>query len=196
MDKRKPQPQHKPPKKKKKAKRLEIEAAAIERGRIIGQFQGHKKKPLEESIKEHIGHWIDNIHIDPFEAIAMLGMTVLVHDSVMTHKDELQKLYLAIAHPGKTIEDLIVEAEKALGEANERAKKWRIEHPNAPLYEAWSQNFFIPTATNALKGEEAQQNILDWLISFAIAYVLIKHGGQILGLLGQGLPFIVGLMMA
>lgn len=60
-------PLKRPPKKERKRKKLRLDAAATEEGRILGQYKAHSKKPLLESVKEHLGKAIDNI--DPIEAL-------------------------------------------------------------------------------------------------------------------------------
>jgi hypothetical protein len=164
MDKRKPQPQHKPPKKKKKAKRLEIEAAAIERGRIIGQFQGHKKKPLEESIKEHIGHWIDSIN--PLETVAVLGTTVLVKRAIDLSEDLTARIVSASQNP----------------------KAWYLAFVGmSPLAPLWTSQFLgkeAPEVKQALSSPTAE--LVEWLMAFSIAYIIVHNAGSIITALGSG----------
>jgi hypothetical protein len=64
----------------KKTMRL---SEASETGRLKAQYKMEKKKPLEVSLREHIGKLIDNVKFDPLEIIAVIGTTVIVHDVVM-----------------------------------------------------------------------------------------------------------------
>ena len=164
-----------PPKKKKKAKRLEIEARATSRGMELGKADAHKKKSLIDSAKEHLGHWIDNV--DPLELTATLGLTVIIHGLVVASTDLLTKV--------EAYQHEMPEMYKAFPELE---KRWLFEHGQ--------KESLVTTVTGITK---AIPDWGIWLTSFSIAYILVKHGGQVFGMLGEGiggLGKIVGLMLA
>jgi len=181
----------KPPKKKKKAKRLEIEAAAIERGRIIGQFQGHKKKPLEESLKEHVGHWIDKM--DPLELVAMAGMTYTVHEVIVATPALMEAAANVAENPASSVWSNIV---SSFGSAAIEVFLHMPMQATRALTTATAE----PTkkAAAALENLLAKREFVIWIISFALAYIIVKHAGELaqaLAGIGGNLTSIVTLLM-
>lgn len=154
-----------PPKKKKKAKRLEVEAAAVARGTELGKAQAHKKKSLLEIAKEHIGKMIDRI--EPFETMAIIGTTIIVHGIIASTPALMEKVKV-LQHPEFLLLGGIgVVAAQYLPLPEGELKKIAEETPD----------WFV------------------WLESFAIAYIIVKHGGQIMGLLEKGLTSVVPMLL-
>lgn len=86
-----------------------------------------------------------------------------------------------------------------------------IIHETAPYATAalkyaklWSTEQASELVSDILKGTAGEQwrvkapkdNPEEWICAFFIAFILVKNGGQIIGLLGSGLNAIVGLMLA
>jgi hypothetical protein len=164
---------------KKKTEKLAYHKAL---GETLGKLQAefrfkHTKKGFIKSLRDHIGKWIDNTN--PLELVAVGGMTFLVKYLIDTSEDlrgklnTLGGLYGEFLTPiGKT--KMLTVLGRALGYTEVTPAQFEGMFPD------W----------------------MDWLISFTIAYVIIKHGGQIFGLasnaLGaiQNLSVIIGMLLA
>lgn len=160
--------QNKPPKKLKKAKRLEVDATAVARGTEIGKIQGQAKKSVEQSLKEHMSHWIDSIN--PLELFAIGSGTYIVHELIVNTPLLMQKA--SVFGISATI----------LGAAGV-AFTYVTEHLN-------------------LFGENKPEKLSDdwrlWVISFFASFVIVRHGGQLLGLMKDGagsLSTVVGALL-
>ena len=120
------------------------------------------KKGFARSISDHIGKAIDRI--DPLEAVAVLGMTIIVKqtlDTTATLKEKAQAMFQM--HPTELGKLFGVPEIDLLG----KPSKQLLALPD------WSI----------------------WIVSFALAYCIIKFGGQLLGLLDKGLPAVVGMLL-
>ena len=154
--------QNPPPKRKKKAKRLEVEAAAVARGTEIGKAQAHKKKSIIDSMKDHVGHMIDQCSL--LDVAAVAAGTLVIH-GIIINSPELQSKALTLVPIG------------VLGLAG------------VPYTMVWQQLF--PGQAEPLKDEWPY-----WIAAFFVAFVVVRNGGQLLGLLDKGIGQIVGLMLA
>lgn len=197
MDKRKPLPPR-PPKKQKKIKKILKEAEARAQGEILGQYKAHAKKPWQESLKEHLGHWIDNI--DPLELAAVGALTVVVHEAVLLLDDGTKGRILRWE-----ISSMI--AGPVFGTLAELT--WFGGTPQIPggHFERTGVTTATPQGTLTWIADVVkpgvpvkQQDVWQyWVMSFAVAYLLVKYGGQLIGLLGSeagAVSKIVGLMLA
>jgi len=179
-----------PPKKKKKAKRLEVEAAAVARGTEIGKAQAHKKKSLVESAKEHIGHWIDNI--DPLELAATLSLTVIVHGVIMTSDSMLTQMANFVSNVPEAVGGMAQGVlEGIFSKQNWEALGITVSEGTEPTTQPQPKSHYI-----SILEDLGITDFYVWVGSFALAFVMIKHGGQIVGLLDKGITGIVGLMLA
>jgi hypothetical protein len=160
-------------------KRTYVEAKAAEKGKLQAQLEMHRKKPLEESFKEHVGKIIDRI--DPFEAVAILGVTVIVHDVIKETPNLLDRV-----SKGPAPEDFWGQFVKQMGYA-----AGGIITPAIQVGAGQAKE----TVTTLLHTEN---EAMLWLESYALAYILVHHAGQIFGLLGdtmKSLPLILGFLM-
>jgi hypothetical protein len=180
-----------PPKRKKKAKRLEVEAAAIARGTEIGKTQAHKKKSLVDSAKEHIGRMIDNTSL--LDVAAVAAGTVLIHGLILASPDLKQKVIklipIGVLGAAGIPYSMAMEAIQDLGlfQATEGPEVQRRESLRGPLaYTPSSQGIPAP-----LKDDWPY-----WIAAFFIAFILVRNGAQLLGLLDRGIGQIVGMMLA
>ena len=155
-----------PPKRKKKAKRLEVEAAAVSRGTEIGKAQAHKKKSLIDSIKEHIGRMIDNTNL--LDVAAVATGTIIIH-GIIIHSPELKQKAMNLA-PIAVLGAAGIPYTLAL----EQFQAWGFFGNVQPLKDDWPY----------------------WIAAFFIAFILVRNGAQIIGLLDKGLGQIVGMMLA
>jgi len=168
-------------------KKVYVEEKARTKARIQAELEMHRKKPLDESTKEHIGKIIDNTKIlEIAEGVAVFGMTFVIHDVILSTEALLQKVganYNAFAKAYTTL----------------------TGNPQASGILA---SFSIPTETLlALLGVTLTQKgqtptapdmnlqVFMWLISFSLAYIIVKHAGQLIGLLDKGMGDVLGLLM-
>lgn len=146
-------------------KRCYAEAKATRKGQLQAELEFHKKKPLEESAKEHIGKMIDRV--EPFEVMAIIGTTIIVRGIISSTPALMEKVKI-LQHP----EFLLMGGIGVLAAQ------------------------YLPLPEGKLK--EIVEETPDWFIwleSFAIAYIVVKHGGQLIGLLDKGLSSVVPLLL-
>jgi hypothetical protein len=161
------------------------EAKAIEEAKLKGQYKAERNKPLEVSLKEHLGKMIDRI--DPLEIGAISGMTILVHHTILTNPALLERLNVLIGAAGKV--------------ATEPWNVWLTGIMDylglgafAPLSMEQPPLIVPKEVTDTL----SQNQIISWLVSFAIAFVIVRYCGQILQSLGNAtssLTVLVGLLL-
>ena len=156
----------KPPRKQKKLKKLLKEAEAIAKGSELGKYAAHAKKPWRESLKEHVGHWIDNI--DPLELAAIGTGTIIIHGLILNTPALKQQ---AISYAPSAI--LLGAIGVTVQFLEELWRPKQVKLPD-PLTDDWKY----------------------WVAAFFVAYMLVKNGGQIVGLLDKSMTSIVGLMLA
>lgn len=155
-----------PPKKQKKIKKILKEAEARAQGELLGQYKAHSKKPWDTSLKEHLGHWIDNIN--PLDLAAMGAGTVIIH-SLIINSPALMQQAKSYA-PSAILTGLLGVTVQAI---EEYYRGPVVKLPD-PLTDDWKY----------------------WVASYFCAFILVRHGGNIFGLLEGGLAKIVGLMLA
>jgi hypothetical protein len=157
----------------KKTRRL---AEAKREGELRAELKMHKKKPITESIKEHVGKAIDRV--DPLEAVAVLGLTPLVKVVIL---DPLNGFAKAMS-----------------GFTQERASAWDYH-----LSSFWA--FFDITESGLPEWLKSQgksglpqgfsfPDWQIWLVSFAVSYLIIKHAGAILQAGVTGIKSLTGLV--
>jgi hypothetical protein len=146
-------------------KRAYWEAKCAEKGRLQARLEMHKKKPLDESAKEHIGKILDNLHIGEIsELIAIIGAANIIFDLIMS-----------------------VEA-------------WRTKAQKSPIGyaiigSAYQQSGLFETVPKELIDKLTKDQISVFLTSWTIAYIIIKHGGQLIGLLEKGLTTVIPMFL-
>lgn len=169
----------KPPRKLtnyKKAVKLE-EGLTVARQKGTLRFK-KSKKGLELSIREHIGKIIDKI--DPMDIIAILGFTFIIKQIIIENfEDRIVELIY-----GKGILGLIAFAGPTV---------YGIFQYIRPILEAkglWPREEEMKKALDI-----PQIEIFEWILSFALAYIIVKHGGALIGLLDKGLNSVVGMFL-
>src|SRR5271157_403134 len=73
-------------------KKTYVESKAAEKGRLQAQVEMQRKKPLDVSIKEHIGKMLDNMHLDPLKLLAIAGMSFLVYETIQNIPAAIEKV--------------------------------------------------------------------------------------------------------
>ena len=162
---------------------------AAEKGRLDAQdehdaklFSNKGKKHLEASIANHLGKLIDRI--DPFKALAVLATTYAVKTLVIDTTDAiLTKITAAIEKPvpfgfGSIMGQYI----PYVGEMTKIGEM------------AW-ERLRTGDVTATVEEKEGAAEWFKWIIAFAVAYMLVEHGGELLGL-GQNVSVLVGMLLA
>ena len=157
-----------PPKKK-----TYVVSKAAEKGRLDAQdehdsklLSGRGKKRLLASLATHIGKAIDRV--EPLELVAVLGATVIVHNTIMNAPETLRYIQ-----------------QKALGGELGFFEKLLLYGPiNWPMFTA-ARQVYGETEKAVTEGIEQQGEIMVWVISFVVAYLCIKHFGLIISTLGE-----------
>ena len=60
-----------------------------------------------------------------------------------------------------------------------------------PLAFVFPLNMFLPVQ----QYKKPEESVFTWLISFSVAYIIVRHAGQLIGLLEKGLTSIVPLLL-
>lgn len=189
MPKLQAKPPLSPPKKQKKLKKLLKEAEAIAKGTELGKYKAHSKKPWQESLKEHLGHWIDGIN--PLDLAAICATTYLIHGVVITSTTLMQ-----------TITNYVTKTPEGIGLIFGSAVAPFFGIPGIVVHylqQMINISNFSKTEQNQIKAFSQTTDFMIWIVSFALAYILIKHGGALIGMLGSeagSISKIVGLMLA
>lgn len=156
-------------------KRTYVESKAKRRGELQAEYEFKKahsiiKKPmdfLEDTIKKTIDK------IDVFETAAILGTTFIVHGVIITSTELLEKV--------EAYQHQMPEIYKAFPELE---KRWKFEHGQ--------KESLVTTATNIVEGVP---DYMVWLVSFTLAYIIIKHAGSLVGLLDKGITSVVPMLL-
>ena len=162
---------------------------AAEKGRLDAQdehdarlFSNRGKKRLEASIATHIGKAIDRI--DPIKAAAVLATTYAVKTLVIDTTDAiLTKITGAMEKPIPFGFGSIMG--QYLPYVGEITKIGEI---------AW-ERLRTGDVAATVKEKEGAAEWFKWIIAFAVAYILVEHGGELLGL-GQNVSVLVGMLLA
>jgi len=162
------------------AKRSYAEAKAAEKGRLQANTEHEaqtfsSKKKLMVSLKEHVGKFIDRI--EPLDLAATLALTPLIHGVIANTPAMLSK---------------VSESYGAGLPLWERFLLWGpIGTPLSMLTEQ-----VLPSKEDVKEMEKglASNDVYVWLISFALAYIIIKHGGQIAIALGESVKGLTGIL--
>lgn len=152
----------------KKKTRVLAEKKAF--GETIGKLKAEEhfaktKKGKIRDIKTILKKLVSNIN--PVDAIAIMGMTVLVKCTIDKSEDLRGKLH-----------------------------GLRIEY--FPMIWSWSKPIWEQLEPIE-QYEGYAPDWMDWIISFSIAYIIIKHGGALFGMFEKGtlaLTQIIGLLLA
>lgn len=150
-------------------KRCRAEAKATRLGQLQGEYEFKKAHSIAKKpldfLEETLKKTIDKI--EPFDVAAMVGMTYIVH-GIIAGSPELMEKVKVLQHP----EFLL------LGGFGILAAQ------------------YLPLPEGAIKkAVEATPDWFVWLESFTIAYIIIKHGGQLVGLLEKGLSSVVPMLL-
>ena len=151
-----------PAKKKKRA-----EAKATRTGELQAEQEFHKAHWIDE-IK---GKLIDYVADNAIELVAFGATTYVIHDVLQSSDEVLGRISALVKkYEGKTIVQTI--SPFGLGEI------WVREQLAGMFPDVYGkQEPAEPMKTNEW---------FLWGVSIALAYIVVKHGGQLLGLLGEG----------
>jgi len=150
-------------------KRCRAEAKATRLGQLQAEYEFKKAHSITKKpydfIEEQGKKLLDKI--EPLDAAAMAGMTYIVHGIIAGSPALMEKVKV-------------------------------LQHPEFMLLGGLGVVLtqYLPLPEGAIKkAAEATPDWFVWLESFTIAYVIIKHGGQLVGLLDKGLNAVVPLLL-
>jgi len=164
------------------AKRSYAEAKAAEKGRLQAHTE-HEAQTFSSSKKTMV--WVKQFfekHVSQIpKGIAIIGVTYIVKGLIDTD-EQLRAKY-------KVFKALTTGVEKATG------------LPFSYLFSAL-ESFGIPVglmATQFIPGEmlpeeTMTEELLDWIIAFSLAYIIVEHAGQIIVGLGEGVKALSGIL--
>ena len=153
-------------------------AEAERLGFLKAELKWHKKKPLEESLREHIGKMIDNV--DGLDVLAIGSGTLLIHQFILKDPDILRRVSNAFSTLSYAISDPFMVWIQGI--TSYFGLGWLWGPP--PGY----------IETGSATGSVELDQLMLWILSFVIAFMLVKYGGQIFGMLGSSIGGIAGLI--
>jgi hypothetical protein len=164
------------------------EAKKARAGELQAEAEAHKKKSLEESAKEHIGKLIDNLHIDPLRSLVIGAGAVLVYECLINDKEILK---------GVNVLGASVEIAGAIGTILSAT----FFPPALPVTlgaMAGGLGTIITSTVSEVGIEELKKlpnpQIILVCLSLVISYIMIEHGGQLIGLLaGESINGIIAI---
>jgi hypothetical protein len=134
----------------------------------------HANKPMLESLKEHISKMIDRI--DPLEVVAVCSGTYIIHTAIVTTEDLFNKVTkLSFDNPAvRGISDFVT----------------------GNFSDIFNQ--ILGAATQKPTGDAPLQiqvpDLLVWMISFFVAFLLVRWGGQFIASIASNPLALSGLL--
>ena len=169
----------------KKAVKLE-EGLVLARNRGVNKWKS-SKKGIMRLIQDRLEKIIDRI--DPLETVAVLGTTFIVKTMLLDRMEEVAKLYRGNVGGIPFGMGLIIESVRKEG-----VTILAIKNPftGEVIWEWTIGEKLSESEPEALLG--GVPDWYQWIIAFAIAYMIVKHGGELFGAL-KGIGPIVGAMV-
>ena len=130
-----------------------------------------KKEPFGAWAKERINKMLEKV--DPMEAVAVLGTTIMVHGIILRSTEVLEIIVNPAAAGGLGIVGTYGPTNMTEEQLDKLAENWGVP------------SFHLPPPSM----KEDTWEI--WLISFALSLVIIRHAGALIGLLDKGLDTVV-----
>jgi hypothetical protein len=146
-------------------------AESIKLGEKRAELKLHKNKPLMESLREHIGKMIDRI--DPLETIAVAASTYIIHETIINTATLLGQVNTVLIKPENVL----------LFDLN-------------PVAAAITTSIGLASMPQP-KDIKKPDSILLWVVSFIIAFILVRYAGEIIkgGFdLAKSLPNLLGML--
>lgn len=138
-------------------KKNKAEAGARRLGELEAETKFWDKQPLLKKLKRLL--WKKIEQIDPIKLAALVATTYAVHGIVTTLDDNTKAKIL----------------------------RWEIETIIAGPFASTLAELTIFGQTFVDEKKVSNKNELNyWILSFVVAYMLIEHGGEILGILTEG----------
>jgi len=153
------------------------------RAHIQAEYEMQKKKPINVSVKEHIGKLIDSIKIDPLEVAAVLGMTFIVKEVI----DGSEELIIKARAKGSWLQKNVGTAGTWFAAFTAGPLLLYLTTPSdedTPEIKALKEAFNSPTT-----------EMMEWMAAFALSYIIVHNAGQLLGLLEGGITKIVPMLL-
>lgn len=144
------------------------------KGRIEGEYAAHKKKSIMEKLDEHLGKMIDRLEFkDILDCVAAAGLTPVIHEAI-----------IASVTVGSILEKAQVTATGALiGTAI---------FPGLGTLAGGIIGFVVSNFLPQPAGQEISVSglippsqvkpFLEWLLSFSIAWCIVKWGDKMIGI--------------
>lgn len=186
---------HKPPKRLTDNKKAAQRAGMVLTAKLNNLLKWkNTKKGFYYSIRRHIGRWIDQI--DPIELAAIVAGTILLKPLVQGEIELVKNLWTR----GVNASTLLREGAKNIalpttgGLAQQASGILEIGIAIANMF-----GIKPPQAQQqAVQPQEIGSDVPEWfywLLSFFIAFIVVKYGGQLLGLTEKGLKAIVPMFL-
>jgi hypothetical protein len=168
-------------------KKTQVLAEKHAYGETLGRLKAethfkNTQKGWWKSIREHVGKLIDNM--DPLDLTAVLAGTIIVKMVI----DDME------ANPSGLLATVKRSGFKLIGLNEPSEAQFMKEHPDyAKLwYGAGLGELAKKLPVSFYSSEGFFPDWADWLIAFFISYLFVKHGGQIIGLLGDSVSGLAG----
>lgn len=149
-----------------KKTRVLAEAEAL--GKAIGEMKAHKRKPLEESLREHIGKMIDRV--DPLELIAVVAGTFIVHETISSIESTVSKIATLAQQGSKKGEVGSADLFNYLGIMFGQVNIFNLKVGEV----AWGNPEKEGIPNSDKNGSSMTNDLMTWGVSFLISYLLIQ----------------------
>lgn len=175
-------------------KRCRAEAKATRLGQLQAEYEFKKahsvtKKPmdfLEETVKGTINK------IDPLKAVAITGTTVIIHGLIQASDTMLTQIADFVSNIPQFLGGAVIGvAETIFSKASWEAIGVEVHEPKIEEPKTSTPKSHYQSILESL----GISDLYVWIISFALAYIVIEHGGQLIGLLDKGLTSVVPMLL-
>lgn len=164
---------------KTKIKEAVTEASLVAESIKLAEARAERKlhltKPYMDSLREHIGKWIDRINIDPLELVAILGTTILIKNGIEWTEQSMGNQDLL-----RTFSKVLVLFNPILG------LSWAVGMK--PI----SELIGSPEFQEKLDSPEVET--MQWFLSFTVAYIIVRHFPAIVQTAGSVVNMAKGLL--
>jgi len=147
-------------------------AMAKRKGELEAETKFWDKQPLTKKLKRLL--WKKLEEVDPVKIAALIGTTYLIHETLLTCDSVVNRISTVLKSPKAAL----------------TAAGW--EYMLAPF--SFAALPFLPLVSTMIGSSTLEQDItkthtpeiIIWLLSFVIAFMLIEHGGEVMGMIIGG----------
>jgi hypothetical protein len=151
-------------------------AVKLEEGKVQAQMRGllkwkKSKKGMELSIREHIGKAIDRLN--PLDVAAVIAGTIIIKPILDSSTEVVGRVANLWKYYGAELRPIWETGIQPIWQKG--AEQWGVLAP--PTAGIWNEEVF------------------KWCLAFFLSYMIVKYGGQLMGLLDKGISAIALMLL-